>query len=434
MATHGQRINELQTGQAVVLEKIPAGGSLEARRLRSGAVMLYWRHTQGGKTDRLPIGTYDSAAPPKALKPTGRGYSVMAALEQARELAKANAETPGGLRAARERRKAAEEAQAKAAEARERYTLKALCADYCAHLKTGGKASWRDAENIFSNHLEAPFPELVAKPAAEVEKREIVAAVRRLTEADKATTARKLRAYLRAAYSCALRADSDATLPSSFIAYNVTANPVEGTAAIKGQADKNPLSGADLRSYWKALQQVEGVIGAALRLQVVTGGQRALQLARLTAADVSGETMRLLDPKGKRSEAREHLLPITKQIRAELEKLPAKGFLLSTDGGKTPMHGTSLSAWAQDVGSGAKIEAFQMKRVRSGIETLLAEAGVSREIRGQLQSHGIGGVQERHYDAHQYLPEKRRALAALYRLLEGEPSKNVTPIKGKRAA
>lgn len=40
---------------------------------------------------------------------------------------------------------------------------------------------------------------------------------------------------------------------------------------------------------------------------------------------------------------------------------------------------------------------------------MLAEAGVSLHIRGLLQSHGIGGVQERHYDSHDYLPEKRQS-------------------------
>ncbi|TFZ00960.1 integrase [Ramlibacter henchirensis] len=432
--TPGQMIKELQAGQSARLVKIEHGGSLEARRLNSGNVMLYWRHTREGRTERTPIGPWDSAAPPKSTDPTPRGYSITAATVAARGMAKEDAETPGGLRAQREREAAAQAAAAHEKASRERYTLKALCADYVAYLKGKQKASWRDAENIFQNHLQAAFPELAAKPAAQVERREIVEAVRRLTEADKATTARKLRAYVRAAYSCAVRADSDPALPSSFIAYRVTTNPVEGMAAIKSQADKNPLSAAELRRYWKALQEVDGPVGAALRLQVVSGGQRPLQLARLTANDIAGDTLRLLDPKGKRDEPREHFLPITRPMRTELDRLPATGFKLSTDGGTTPMHATSLSAWASEIGAAARIEGFQLKRVRSGIETLLAEAGVSREIRGHLQSHGISGVQAVHYDAHTYLPEKCEALDALYRLLEREPAKNWSRIARKRAA
>ena len=64
---------------------------------------------------------------------------------------------------------------------------------------------------------------------------------------------------------------------------------------------------------------------------------------------------------------------------------------------------------------GDSIEGFQLKRIRSGVETLLAAHGVSREIRGHLQSHGLTGVQARHYDGHDYMAEKRRALEILVR-------------------
>jgi hypothetical protein len=65
---------------------------------------------------------------------------------------------------------------------------------------------------------------------------------------------------------------------------------------------------------------------------------------------------------------------------------------------------------------------FQAKRLRSGVETLLASAGISQEIRGCLQSHGVAGVQARHYDGHDYMTEKRNALETLQRLLEQKAS------------
>lgn len=51
------------------------------------------------------------------------------------------------------------------------------------------------------------------------------------------------------------------------------------------------------------------------------------------------------------------------------------------------------------------------------METALASARVSQEIRGRLQSHGIAGVQARHYDGHDYMDEKREALETLFKLL-----------------
>jgi hypothetical protein len=54
-------------------------------------------------------------------------------------------------------------------------------------------------------------------------------------------------------------------------------------------------------------------------------------------------------------------------------------------------------------------------RFTNRVETLLAENGVSREVRGHLQSHGLTGVQARHYDGHDYMPEKRQAIEILVR-------------------
>ena len=101
-------------------------------------------------------------------------------------------------------------------------------------------------------------------------------------------------------------------------------------------------------------------------------------------------------------------------------------YALSTDGGNTHLAATTLSAWAVEAAAG--IDGFQTKRIRSGVETLLASGRVSSDIRGRLQSHGIAGVQARHYDGHDYMDEKRDALALLLRLLQ-EQSANVVHIK-----
>lgn len=50
----------------------------------------------------------------------------------------------------------------------------------------------------------------------------------------------------------------------------------------------------------------------------------------------------------------------------------------------------TMAGWAHAIVGGA-VEDFQLKRIRSGVETLLAANGVSREVRGRLQSHGLTG-------------------------------------------
>jgi hypothetical protein len=96
---------------------------------------------------------------------------------------------------------------------------------------------------------------------------------------------------------------------------------------------------------------------------------------------------------------------------------PAGAFAISTDGGKTHLAATTLSRWAVAAATG--IGNFQAKRIRSGVETLMASLKISSDIRGRLQSHGISGVQARHYDAYEYVAEKRHALETLYEALEG---------------
>jgi hypothetical protein len=39
----------------------------------------------------------------------------------------------------------------------------------------------------------------------------------------------------------------------------------------------------------------------------------------------------------------------------------------------------------------------------------MAALQISQDVRAQLQSHGLGGVQARHYDRHDYFAEKKLA-------------------------
>ena len=90
-------------GTYVTIEKIAPGGSLQARLLSTDTVQFYWRYSHGERTFREPIGAYDPTSPPKKLEPSARGFSVAAARERCRELAREHAShgEEGGLRGAR---------------------------------------------------------------------------------------------------------------------------------------------------------------------------------------------------------------------------------------------------------------------------------------------------------------------------------------------
>lgn len=420
--TPGQIVNQLPQGRFAAIGKVNPSGSLEARRLAAG-ITLYWRYTINGKTLREVIGFYDSSAPPKSLLPTSRGYSFSAALRAAESLALEhhNHKAEGGRPALLAAQAAAKQAQVDAKRVEAQYTLDNLLTAYCDHLETIGRRSHKDARSIFNLHVREAWPKTVALPARDVTGEQIADMMRTLIEAGKGRTANKLRSYARAAYQMAKAAKSKPSIPVAFKSYGIMANPVADTEPDESQnrPDKNPLNAKELRIYWQAIKALPGFKGALLRLHLLTGGQRIEQLVNLLTADVADDAILLHDGKGRPGRApRPHTIPlIPDAARALKECKPSGIYALSTNDGKTHVAATSLSAWAAEA-AGELVADFQAKRIRSGVETLLASAKVSQEIRGRLQSHGVTGVQARHYDGHDYMTEKRKALVTLYKLLE----------------
>jgi integrase len=455
-----QRMSNAPTGSDVLAQKIVPHGALVARKLKTGAIQFYWRWTTAGRVDRERIGLFDRKLPPKKLDPVDGAYTLAGAALAAQRLAldhdAALNEGLGGLRgvqavrsaevaAAREaaiqaeavRLKAASEQQARSlaeSKARAERSLQRLLIAYCDHLADLDRRSHRDARSIFAIHVLSPWPQLASSPANEVSDEMVADVLRLIIEKGHARTAAKCRAYLAAAFETARKARTDAQVPVAFKAFEIRTNPASATAVPGGArtADKNPLSASQMRSYWRAIRDVQTPMGAMLRLHLLTGGQRIEQLVRLKTSDIREETILLFDGKGRPGQSpRPHPLPLLPATREALELIAPKGqWALSTDKGETHIAATTLSAAAK--AAGVAIEGFATKRLRSGVETLLASAGISKETRGRLQSHGISGVQATHYDGHDYVPEKLLALETLTRLLEAEDAK-IVPIRSAAA-
>ena len=323
-------------------------------------------------------------------------------------------------------------AKADASRERKMHTLESLVMAYVDFQKSRGRSSYADAASIFKNHLIERDPKLSRKPAGEVQTEEVTDLLRAVKESGKARTANKLRAYLQAAYSTAIAAHSSHEIPVAFKAFGVKHNPIAATQADKSadKADKNPLSLAEMRVYWQSIESMAGPMGTALRLHLLTGGQRIEQLVNLKARNVTSEAITLLDSKGRPNGQgpREHIVPLTDRAAAELQAFSLNGeYVISADGSKpTPAIMLTRHAAKQPHG----IESFELKRVRSGVETLLASRKVSKDIRGRIQSHGVAGVQDKHYDAYEYIPEKLEALQLLEAALTITDAKVIAIRKG----
>lgn len=325
-----------------------------------------------------------------------------------------------------------------------KFTFSALMADYANELERQGKISHTKVRGIFQLHLNKGSPKLANTAAALVTAEQIADLLRGLSEDGKERTAGKLRSYCRAAFEMARTSKLNLQVPVHFKSYGVKHNPAAETVAIKLVPNKNPLMPVHLRQYWQAIEPLQGVRGAVLRLHLLTGGQRIEQLRQLVRSDVGEGAITLLDAKGRTGRgARLHSIPLLPAAREALDALLALNpgvFPLSVDGGELPLSAKTIAEWAKDAATGIEwlptdkpAGQFQAKRIRSGVETALASLRVSQEIRGHLLSHGVTGVQAASYDGHDYIPQKREALETLYRFLT-ETSAGVVHIASRTAA
>lgn len=344
-----------------------------------------------------------------------------------------------------EAREKAAKAQAEAEKERAAsFTFGALMADYANELERQGKTSHVKVRGIFKRHLSEGAPRLAATPAALVTAEQVADLLRGLSEAGKERTAGKVRSYCRAAFEMARTSKLSLLVPVHFKSYGVQHNPAAETVAIKLVPDKNPLMPVHLRQYWQAIEPLQGVRGAVLRLHLLTGGQRIEQLRQLVRSNVGEGAINLLDAKGRTGRgARLHTIPLLPAAREALHTLLALNpgeFPLSVDGGESPVSAKAIADWAKAATNGLDwlpsdkpVGQFQAKRIRSGVETALASLRVSQETRGHLLSHGVTGVQAASYDGHDYAPQKLEALETLHRFLT-ETSASVVHISARVAA
>lgn len=432
-------------------------GRLTVRITRDGVLLYYQyflpgaaRNRKGkptGKLQRVPLGAYDEEGK--------RGLSLPAARDRAGQLAALyrsgvrdlNGHLEREREAAERTRRAEKEAVRRAEEDRQRGSLRQLVTAYVGHLERSKKPSARDAKGIFAKHLLEAAPDLAELKASDVPVDELVRIIGKLVEAGKGRTAAKLRSYLRAAYQLAIRSKSDPAAPMELRTFGVMANPAASIDA-RGlsrfnKARERVLSAPELAALVKRIDaMVPGTKKDALRLCLLLGGQRPTQLlrARPLDVDVDAGTITLKDLKGARQQPRLHVVPLTKEakeiIARRLDRLHDGEPLFSTDRESCLRPETLWAEMSEIVEKMAKEkearEPFQLRDIRRTCETMLASLKVTRDVRGQVQSHGLSGVQHRHYDRHDYMLEKRQALEKwarhLDRLKSGQTA-TVIPLK-----
>jgi len=305
-------------------------------------------------------------------------------------------------------------------------SVEALCRTYSQALYDDKKYSASDVENLFKRFIYGtPIGRL---PANEVDAVAFTDFLRGIRERS-GPTARKLRTALHSAYAQAMRASTDPAAPKDFAASGIKSNPIQSIASLSqfNQARNRVLTTSELAGLWRFLNPHDDSVTMtmrALRLDLLLGGQRAEQLMRATRFDVDLEaaTLRLFDPKGRRRKPREHLLPLTARAQSEVawlirhsEDVGSDYLFASSQGGNKALHANTMSKLVRTISRdllavGKSAAPFQYLDLRRTIETKLGTLGVPPHVRGHLQSHGLSGVQIKHYDMNDYRPQMLQAL------------------------
>lgn len=430
------------------------GGRLVLRIGKTGSKLFYFRYSINGERKQIPIGPFTHKMQPGKVtlleaREVARSYSAMhrnpltqdvAATLQAQADARVEA-----LRAADERQ-TLERAKVEHAS---KFTLKALCEKYVDHLSEAKKQSASSVKSQLSLHVYTT--EWADLPAKSFTARQATALMRKLIEKDKGRSAKSVRSYLQSAFNLAIRSELDPTVSSDLIAFDIEANPISATSPLSqfSKPRERSLSDKEMGEVWRRVwaggDDVPLVI-RALRMSILLGGQRGLQLMRVRIIediDLENGIITIYDPKGRRLTPRSHNLPVVGKALTEVETLISRSQALGSNllfqGSTNQLGADAMSALVNDyyvdmMEQKITEQHFQFSDLRRTAETMLAQLGIHKDIRAQLQSHGLSGIQTRHYDKYEYMEEKRNALIAWHAHLDSiafgiKAKSNVTNLK-----
>ena len=225
--------------------------------------------------------------------------------------------------------------------------------------------------------------------------------IRRLSNAAKKRAAGSLRSNLHAAFSLALVAADEAEASEDMLGFGITRNPVTDIRPIRGgQGYNSPgdrvIPAAVLLAYREKLDAMPpGDMKDALRLHLLTGNR----VEQLLASTVEGDNLVLMDTKGRREQARKHLVPLVGRVAEIVDARQGRAFHITSG---------AVGKRLKKMSGG-----YSIPDVRRTMETNLVRLGFSLDVTGELLSHGTTtGVQKRHYVRHDYRAEKIAALRA----------------------
>lgn len=307
-------------------------------------------------------------------------------------------------RAEREAKRQAE-AEAKA------NTVAAVANDFIRLYCRRRNRSWREQEAILRRHV---LPRLGELPIDAVRRRDVARALDELGHMPQA--ARVTLATLRKMFNWAIERGI------------VEANPCTVIKAAPIRRRDRVLSDDELRRVWQAADACGWPFGPYVQMLILTGCRRG-EIAGLRWADIDGDAFTIAAENYKTG--RPHVVPLSRlaqEVLASVPRIEGVDRVFPGRGG-VPLSGFSKRLKALTTTAHVDFALHDLRRtVRTGLSRLRVPFEVAERVLGHVQ----GGVAA-HYNIHDFLSEKRDALEAWSRHVEGlirPAAANVVALRG----
>lgn len=271
--------------------------------------------------------------------------------------------------------------------------------------------TWPRMEQVFRDHI---WPVLGTRPVADIAQADVHALLDDFISQDKQGTAREVRKMM----SRLLNYAAEKSL--------IPASPMAGMKRrdLASEPRERSLSDEEIVAVWRATGKMGYPVGHMVRMLLLTG-QRKCEWANARWTEIDPKEPCLSVPKERFKSRRGHIVPLTGLAWDVVQGLPRwnapDAFLFSTTGGEkasvlgdkqmVPLREHTLAALREMRNDpGATLEHFTAHDLRRTCETRLAKLGFPQEVRDAVLGHAQSGLQ-RTYNKHDYLPEKRAALA-----------------------
>jgi hypothetical protein len=279
-------------------------------------------------------------------------------------------------------------------------TLRAICENWLAR-EAGGLRTGEARKATLVNHV---YPALGDRPIEDIRRNEIARMLDAIQDTAGPSAADMALAAVRRVFNWYATRNDDFRSPI-----------VRGMARTKPRerARQRILTDDELRTVWRTAS-TQGAFGKLVRFLLLTAARRT-EAAAMPWAELDGSEWLL---PGLRNKTKLDLLrPLPKAALDVIGPRPDGAvFVFSTDGGATALCGYSKLKGYFDKATGP-MPNWGLHDLRRTSRSLMSRAGVQSDHAERVLGHVIGGVRGV-YDRHDFLEEKRDALAALARQID----------------